>query len=128
MSSHTDEEIRAAGNKIATSIVRGETLITVDDLLAELNKPAIHPDVPVILEWDNGQWYYTNAGDSTQPPGYKTIIAIPEETVRQMIIDIFHGYDKESHTLEEVLRDLKAEFADYRRNGPDAGDGRKGGE
>lgn len=130
MSSHTDEEtytkaqMREAWQEAADDTM-SHTRPTFAAFMAELNKSAIHPKCPVMVDgWpaedvDNAVAYFGVCDHAAT----NIRVLILAETVTQMLIDIFHGYDKESHTLEEVLRDMKAEIADYRLNGPDCIDG-----
>ena len=102
-----EEEIRAAAGGW-----------DIEEILARLNGTKIHPDVPVILEWDNGRRYYTNAGDSKQPPGYRTIIAIPAERVMDMLEKAL-GSRRDLNQYVAAHLEMDAQIADYTKNGPE---------
>ena len=87
-------------------------------VVARLTEPAIHPDVVVELDWENGHCAFMRAsGVYKQPPGYRRRILIPEELVKEMvkpiILDVWHG----RLAWDLALAELSAKIAHYTTHG-----------
>ncbi len=110
MSSHTDEEVRAGYVKYHSRVVGIDD--EADRFIAELNKLAIHPDVPVLLKYENGDIHVCCASEArTASDTVSVDTLIPAETVMNLIDDALAAG-------EDVRIFVTAGLADYTKNGP----------
>lgn len=122
MSSHTDEEIRAAAIESYHKDTVDGAEAYADGLIARLNPPAIHPDVPVMYD-QNGDSYVTNGKyvGSKYPKRGNIRVLIPEETAREIARRAITRHARNPDDVEFAMAEVDRDIADYRRNGP--GDG-----
>ena len=83
-------------------------------VVARLTEPAIHPDVVVELDWENGHRAVMRASDvHKQPPGYRRRVHIPAPLVMEWSDEWAHG----SYIAGPLSAWLEAKIAHYTTHG-----------
>ena len=112
MSSHTDEEIRAAFLKLYP-IEK-----SADDLIAELNRLAIHDNVPVLYHYNGAdRLSLSRTAFADEVTNIRPLI--PVETAREIARRVIKLHCTQYDHLNAARLEVDRDFAHYTQHGPE---------
>lgn len=121
MSNYTDEQleqIRAVVENRAGEAGPWWPNQFANDVITKLNPSSIHPDVPVMRTYANGNKDAYLAGKvDLQEPDVETTVLISEEIVTSKLEKVLDNLSVERTQYKTIMRGMLREIADYRRNG-----------
>jgi len=118
MSNHTDEEIRAAAERATDDYAMGYGKELVDKIMAELNRPAIHPSVAVFYDHLQGGLDLLDWSHNLGIHATNIRVLIPVETAREIVRRAIEGHAN-IQAADQALKEVDRDIAHFQTHGPE---------